>query len=313
MKYDPAIGIGYVFLSTLLANAFYILFFAKTLLSWRPAYDQQISPQMLQYAYPVMLTGAAGMTNEMFSRLTLDWWLPENFYPNLSNKAAVGIFGACYKYSVLMSLGIQAFRFAAEPFFFSNATDKNSPALFARVNHFFIITCCFFLLAVCINLDVLKYFIAPDYWQGLYIVPILLLAYLCLGAYYNFSVWFKVTDKTYYGTWITVGGAIVTIAANYLLIPLQGFEGSAWAALICYFSMAVACYVTGQKFYPIPYLVINSLGYIMVTLLVVYTVNMIEFSNQWLATGFHVFVILLLAGVVYLLEKKKPHTAKPLF
>lgn len=307
IEYDPAVGIGYVFLSTLVANAFYILFFAKTLLSWRPAYDRQISPQMLQYAYPVMLSGAAGMTNEMFSRLTLDWWLPENFYQHLTNKSAVGIFGACYKYSVLMSLGIQAFRFAAEPFFFSNATDKNSPALFARVNHFFIITCCFFLLAVCINLDILKYFIAPDYWQGLYIVPILLLAYLCLGAYYNFSVWFKVTDKTYYGTWITVGGAILTIGANYLLIPLLGFEGSAWAALICYFSMAVACYATGQKFYPIPYLVMQSLGYIMVTLLVVYTVNLIEFSNQWLATGFHVLVILLLAGVVYLLEKKKLH------
>src|SRR5207344_2779798 len=125
---------------------------APSLLGWRPSFDREITPPMVRYAYPVMLTGVAGMINEMFSRMTLDWWLPENFYGTISNQEAVGIFGACYKYAVLMNLGIQAFRYAAEPFFFSNATDRNSPQLFAKVNHYFIVVGCVVLLGVSLNL-----------------------------------------------------------------------------------------------------------------------------------------------------------------
>jgi O-antigen/teichoic acid export membrane protein len=304
VNYDPTIGIGFVFMVNVLANFFFVLFFIKTIISWRPAFDKQISGAMFQYAYPVMLTGAAGMTNEMFSRLTLDWWLPNHFYSNLSKEAALGIFGACYKYAVLMNLGIQAFRFAAEPFFFSQAADKNSPTLFAKVNHYFLITCCVFLLAVSINLDVLQYFIGENFREGLSIVPILLLAYLFLGIYYNFSVWFKLKDKTYYGTWITVGGAFITILANYILIPLVGFTGSAWAALLCYFSMTVACFMSGQKYYPIPYKVMQGLGYIVLTVLLVYGINLLEFDTQLMATLFHGLVIIIFVGSVYLLERK---------
>jgi O-antigen/teichoic acid export membrane protein len=276
----------------------------KTLFSWRPAYDKEISPTMLQYAYPVMLTGVAGMTNEMFSRLTLEWWLPDHFYNSLTKKDALGVFGACYKFAVLMNLGIQAFRYAAEPFFFSNAVDKNSPQLFAKINHFFVITCCIVLLGISINLDILKYLIGEDFWIGLSIVPILLVAYLFLGVYYNFSVWFKLTDKTYYGTWITVGGAVITIAANYFLIPIMGYMGSAWAAVACYFSMTVACYATGQKFYPIPYTIIQSLIYLMVTLLLIYVVNLAEIPQPIAATAFHTLVVITFCVIIYLLERK---------
>ena len=304
ISYDPAINVGYVFLANLIANSFFLIFFLRTLLSWRPAYDKDISPVMLQYAYPVMLTGVAGMTNEMFSRLTLEWWLPDNFYNSLTKKDALGIFGACYKFAVLMNLGIQAFRYAAEPFFFSNAVDKNSPKLFAKINHYFVITCCIVLLGISINLDILKYFIGEDFWTGLSIVPILLVAYLFLGVYYNFSVWFKLTDKTYYGTWITLGGAVITIAANYFLIPIWGYIGCAWAAVACYFSMTVACYATGQKFYAIPYKIIQSLIYLMVTLLLVYSINLIEIQHQGKATAFHMLAVLLFIGIVYLVERK---------
>ncbi len=304
INYNPTINVGYVFLSNLIANSFFILFFLRTLLSWRPVYDREISPIMLGYAYPVMLTGVAGMTNEMFSRLTLEWWLPDNFYGMLSKKDALGVFGACYKFAVLMNLGIQAFRYAAEPFFFSNASDKKSPELFAKINHYFVITCCIVLLGISINLDVLKYFIGEDFWVGLSIVPVLLVAYLFLGVYYNFSVWFKLTDKTHYGTWITVGGAIITIVANYLLIPILGYTGSAWAALACYFSMTVACYALGQKFYPIPYKIIPSLVYLLITLFMIYSINLIEFSDQALATAFHFLIIAACIGVAYLFERK---------
>lgn len=304
ISFNPSIGVGYVVLANLLANGFYLLFFAPTLLSWRPAFDGNISPSMLSYAYPIMFMGLAGMTNEMFSRLTLEWWLPKDFYPGKSGDYALGVFGACYKFAMLMSLAVQAFRYAAEPFFFSNASDKNSPQLFAKVNHYFVIVCCALLLTVSINLDILKYFLGnEEYWEGLSIVPILLTGYLFLGVYYNLSVWYKLTDKTHYGTLITVGGAIITITLNYLLIPTLGYVGSSWVTLICYFSMTIACYLLGQKYYPIPYSVLKSLGYITITIALIYLVNPVEFSAQWMTTAFHGIVLVFYLVVIYLIER----------
>lgn len=297
--------VSLVILANLAANAFYLLFFAPVILSWRPAFDKAISPAMFSYAFPVMITGLAGMTNEMFSRITLEKWLPEGFYGAKSEEYALGVFGACYKLAVLMNLAITAFRYAAEPFFFSNAAEKNSPQLFAKVNHYFVIVCCIILLGVSVNLDILKYFLGnPAYWEGLHIVPILLLAYLFLGVYYNFSVWFKLTDKTYYGTLITIVGVFITIAANYLLIPIAGYEGSSYAALLCYSSMAVLCYTLGQQYYPIPYGMIKSLVYVAITLALVYAVNALTIPDQLLATGFHSAVILVYLFVIYLIERQ---------
>ena len=299
--------VGLVILANLLANVFYVLLFWKSLTAWRPVFDRKLSPPILSYSYPIMLTGLAGITNVMFSRITLENWLPDNFYPGRSTKYALGVFGASYKIAVVMNLAIQAFRYAAEPFFFSNAAEKNSPHLFARVNHYFVIACCLILLGVSINLDILKYFLGQsEYWEGLHIVPVLLLAYLFLGVYYNFSVWFKLTDRTHYGTLITVGGVVVTIAANYWLIPIAGYEGSSWAALLCYSGMAAACYVLGQKYFPIPYGVARSIGYIVVTLVVVYVVEPLSFSDQWVATLFHLFVCLIFLAATYFVERRFP-------
>jgi O-antigen/teichoic acid export membrane protein len=297
--------VALVILANLAANAFYLFFFAPDILSWRPTYDKAISPAMFSYAFPVMITGLAGMTNEMFSRITLEKWLPEGFYGAQSEEYALGIFGACYKLAVLMNLAITAFRYAAEPFFFSNASEQNSPQLFARVNHYFVIVCCVILLGVSTNLDILKYFLGnPAYWAGLHIVPILLLAYLFLGVYYNFSIWFKLTDKTYYGTLITIAGVIITIVANYLLIPIAGYEGSSFAALLCYSGMAVLCYVLGQRFYPIPYAMIKSLVYVATTLALVYAVNAVTIADQLVATGFHLAVILVYLIAIYFIERR---------
>ena len=306
IAYDPSVGIAFVFLANLAANAFYILFFFKTIISWRPAFEKDVSPAMFRYAYPVMLTGVAGMVNETFSRLTLEWWLPKNFYPGKSSEYALGVFGACYKFAILMSLTIQAFRYAAEPFFFSNATDKGSPALFARINHYFTIVCCIILLGVSINLDILKYFLGnKEYWEGLSIVPILLLGYLFLGIYYNLTVWFKLTDKTYFGTIIALGGAVVTIAANYFLIPVLGYMGSSIATLLCYASMTAACYLLGQKFYPIPYHVVNDMLYILFTTLLLYAVTATSIQNQIVSVAFHTIVILAYVTGVFFIEKRR--------
>ncbi len=304
--YDASIGVAFVFIANLAANMFYLFFFFKTLISWRPAYEKEISSSMFSYGYPIMLTGLAGMTNENFSRLTLKWWLPENFYPGKTSEFALGVFSACYKFSMIMNLVVIAFRYAAEPFFFSNASDKNSPQLFAKVNHYFVIVCCFILLGVSINLDILKYFLGNEvYWEGLSIVPILLLGYLFLGVYYNISVWFKLIDKTYYGTIITAGGALVTFAANYILIPKLGYVGSSWATLIVFFSMTTVCYFLGQKFYPIPYRVLKDVGYILVTSFLVYATNQVVIESQWIATGFHGLVLATFALLTYMMERKE--------
>jgi O-antigen/teichoic acid export membrane protein len=303
--YNPDLGVGYVFLINLIANAFYIFYLLRILLEWRPVFDMAAFKKMLTYSYPVMLAGLAGITNEMFSRITLEWWLPNDFYPGLSNKEALGIFGACYKFSVVMLLSIQAFRFAAEPFFFSHAEEKNSPKLFAQVNHYFTVFCCILLLAVSINMDLLKFYIPKAYWSGLPIVPILLLAYLVIGCNYNFNVWFKITDKTYFGTIINVGGAILTISLNYILIPIGGYVASSLVTLIVFFLMAASCYLLGQKYYPIPYKIGQELTLIGITMGLVYGISSINIPNQIFATTFHLVVLFGFVGSIYLVERKE--------
>jgi O-antigen/teichoic acid export membrane protein len=306
VAFDAEVGIGYVFLANLIANAFYLLFFLKTLVRWRPAFDSAFLKPMLTYGYPIMLTGIAGMMNEFFSRILLQHWLPANFYPGRSAEFAVGVFGSAYRFAVFMSLAVQAFRMAAEPFFFSQAGNKNSPQLFAKVNHYFIITGCFILLLVGINLDVLKLLLLKnaDYWVSLPVVPILLLGYLLLGVYYNLSVWFKLTDRPQVGTVITVGAAVATIVLNYFIIPVAGYEGSSWITVAVYGSMAVVCYVLGQKYYPIPYRAASGLLYILVTYVLVVTVNTITFSSQVMATTFHLLTLAGFVALIFLIEKK---------
>ncbi len=302
--YDPTTGIGYVFLANLFANLFYLIFFLKTLVTWRPAMDRLLFASMFTYAFPIMLTGLPGMLNEMFSRMALESWLPENFYPGKDAAYALGVFGACFRFSVIMNLAVQAFRFAAEPFFFSNASDKNSPQLFAKVNHFFTILCCFILLAVVINMDLLRHLVSENYWEGLSIVPILLAAYMFLGVYYNMSVWFKLTDRTYFGTIITTGGALLTILLNYILIPQYGYMGSSWATLLCYFSMTAACYFLGRKFLPIPYKILEGLAYLFFALLLIQISALAELSSPYLSLGFHLVILLIFLLSAYLRERK---------
>ncbi|MFM7329816.1 MAG: polysaccharide biosynthesis C-terminal domain-containing protein [Bacteroidota bacterium] len=292
-----------VFLANLIANACYLVFLGGMLIRWRPLLDKTLAMPMFTYAWPVMLTGLAGMTNEMFSRISIDNWLPDDFYADATADYVQGIFGANYKFAVMMSLVVQAFRMAAEPFFFSHAEQKDSPAVFARINHLFTMVATFFLMAICFNMPLLKYFIAEPYWQGLGIVPLLLLGYLFLGIYYNLSVWFKVTDRTGFGTVITAGGAVLTITLNYLLIPVMGIMGSAVVTFLCYFSMTMACYLLGQRYWPVPY----TLAKDMIVVFSCYA--LVEFNSLYnptegsLAIAVGIGGTLIALGAFWLLEK----------
>ncbi|MCC3159959.1 polysaccharide biosynthesis C-terminal domain-containing protein [Hymenobacter sp. 15J16-1T3B] len=303
--YDPSIGVGYVFLSNLAASAFTLLLLGRELLDFRPHLDAPYLGPLWRYAYPIMLMGLAGMVNETLDRILLPRWLPEGFYPGRDSLAAVGIYGACYKLSILMSLVIQAFRYAAEPFFFAQSEDKNSPRTFALVLKWFTICCALLFVAVSVNVDLIAplFLRKPEYLEGLPVVPVLLLANLFLGVYYNLSVWFKLTDKTYFGTYISFGGAVLTVALNFLLIPVLGYMGSAIATLVCYASMAAICWALGNHHFPVPYPVGRLLLWIATAVAVVAGSWALPALAVWTAHMVHILITLAFVAAVWLVER----------
>jgi O-antigen/teichoic acid export membrane protein len=283
--FQPAISsissVEYILLANLLANAAVLPLFGRTFTKFKFQLPWQTIKPMLIYAFPLLIMGLVGTANEMFSRVFLKYLLPPKFYPGYSNTAILGIFGACYKLSVFMSLAIQALRYAAEPFFFRHAQDKNSPQLYSQVMQGYIIVACFILFAITANLDWLSYLFLrnPVYRTGIEIVPYLLFAYLWLGVYYNLSIWFKLVHKTYYGAIITGIGAIITVVANLLLVPYLGYWGSVWATVASYTSMSVLGYYQGQKYYPIPYQVGRGLVCIFTTIVLVPLLRNIAYTS----------------------------------
>jgi O-antigen/teichoic acid export membrane protein len=297
--------VGYVFLANLAASAFTLLLLAPELLQLRFRLSLAPLRPLLIYAYPIMLMGMAGMVNETLDRIMLPAWLPPNFYPGKSSLTAVGIYGACYKLSIFMQLVIQAFRYAAEPFFFSQSTEKNSPATFAMVLKWFTLCCAVIFVGVSLNLEILseQFLKRAEYREGIAVVPVLLLANLFLGVYWNLSVWFKLTDKTYIGTYIGAGGAVLTIALNFLLIPVLGYMGSAIATLACYFMMAAVCWWLGERHFPVPYPVARLLGWLALASGVVALGWFVPVSNYWLRQGWHLALCAGFVGLLIVIEK----------
>ncbi len=213
-----------------------------------------------RYSLPMVVIGFAGIVNEMLDRVLLKYWLPNDLNTNLQQ---LGIYGACYKLSILMTLFIQAFRYAAEPFFFSYSQQADAKAVYASVMRYFVIFCVFIFLLVSLFLEYFQYFVGPEYRQGLDVVPILLLANLFLGIYVNLSIWYKLTDKTGVGALISLFGAVLTLFLNIWWIPVLGYLGSAWATLVCYSSMSLISYGLGRRFYPVPYPILRMTAYLL--------------------------------------------------
>jgi len=257
--YNPAIGIGYIFIANLLASGFKFLLLAPQLAGLAWGFDRALFSRMVRYSLPMVVIGFAGIINEMLDRVLLKYLLP---YDALTNMKMLGIYSACYKLSILMSLFIQAFRYAAEPFFFAYAGKSDARQVYAVVLKFFVIFCVFIFLLVTLFIDFFKYFVGDEFRAGLEVVPILLLANLCLGIYINLSIWYKLTDRTLMGASVSLAGAALTIMLNIWWIPLFGYVGSAWATLACYGSMAILSYLLGRKYYPVDYDVKRVLGYI---------------------------------------------------
>jgi len=254
--YDPTLGVGYVFAINLVSTAVKLLVLLPSWPSFK-AMDKDLLRAMAAFGAPLMIAGLAGMVNETADRVILKYLLPDDIADS-----ELGIYGACYKLAVLITLFIQAFRMGAEPFFFNHAKEKNSKQTFARIMNIFVAVCMSAFLVVMLFLDLFKWFIPnPAFHVGLRVVPILMLANVFLGIYYNQSVWYKLTDRPRVGSTISLIGAAITIVLLFALIPSLGYMGAAWTTLICYASMAAISYVWGQRHYPIPYNITRVLLY----------------------------------------------------
>jgi len=270
--YNPDWGIEYVFIANLAASLITLALVLPMIMNMRWKMHNELWKRMLIYALPLLFAGLAGMVNETLDRLMLRYLLP--FSKDMS-EAQVGIYSACYKISILITLFVQAYRFAAEPFFFSQAKEKDSAKTYARIMDFFLVAILSTFLVTMLFLDdVFLHLIDKKYWVGKGVIPVLMLANIFLGIYYNLSIWYKLTGKTIWGAWLSVMGAVITLALNFWWIPLgpenllHGYIGSAWATLICYGSMMVVAYLLGQKFYPIPYNLFKFFGYLAFALLI---------------------------------------------
>jgi O-antigen/teichoic acid export membrane protein len=262
--YNPDDRVGYVIIANLVQAAFTVLLLSKTIFAFRWNFNPTLWRKIMVYALPLIIVGFGGVINETFDRIMLNWWTsaptPE------AAKIEVGTYSACYKLSLLITLSVQAFRMGAEPFFFSAAHGQQPQKVYARVMKFFVVTVCFMFLAVALFLDIWKHFIQnKTFWAGLNVVPILLMANIFIGIYYNLAIWYKLSNKTMAGAWITIIGSLVTIVINYFFIPRYGYLACAWATFFCYGSMMVISYIWGQKNYPVPYAKKKLFAYLVVT------------------------------------------------
>jgi O-antigen/teichoic acid export membrane protein len=301
--YNPEIGVGYVFISNLIASGIKFILLLPDMIKAKYGFEISLLKKMFVYALPLLIFGLAGIVNETIDRIMMKKIL----FDVLGEKktmSEIGIYGACYKISIIITLFIQAFRYAAEPFFFAQEKEKNAKNTYVVIMNYFVIVCALIFLGVMLFIDIIKHFIPnEDFWVGLPVVPILLFANIFLGIYYNQSIWYKLSGKTKYGAYIGIFGALLTITINYIWILEYSYMASAWATLICYGSMTILSFILGQKHFPIKYnfgkigLYLGlALGLYFITLFLALPVGIVKY-------GIHSLIIIGFIGVTYFIEK----------
>ncbi|KPM48221.1 lipopolysaccharide biosynthesis protein [Jiulongibacter sediminis] len=302
--YNPSIGPDYIIWANYVASMITLLLLWKEFVGYRFAFNWEKLKVVLKYAYPLLIMGLAGAINLTADRLMFRELLPDGFYTGQSTDDAFSIYANVYKLSIFMTLVVQAYRYAADPFFFSKMGDKNSPGMIALSTKWFTIACVVLWLVVSLNLDWIGLLIGSTYRDGLPVVPILLLANLFIGIYGNTSIWYKLTDKTHYGTYITIGGMLITVVLNLILIPQMGYIGCAITFVISSFLMVAACYYFGQIHFPVPYETQRILLYLLVAGGLILLNSYVRFENLALGVSLHLLQCLLFLVFIYFLEKK---------
>jgi O-antigen/teichoic acid export membrane protein len=310
--YNKELGIGYYLVGNLFGSLFTLLVLSKEIKQVRFTFDLSLWKEVMKYSYPLIIVGLGGMVNDVLSRLIYRHVV---HLPEEQANHELGVFANIFRLALLITIMIQAFRMAAEPFFFNQSKSENAPATYARIMKFFVIVCCFMFLGIGLFLDVLQWFFltfsSKQWVEGFLAIPILALGNIFLGIYYNLSIWYKLTNKNLYGSMITIAGAAITIVLNILLIPKFHYYGSAWATFTCYFFMMISSYWLGKKHFPVPYPVRKISGYILFSVLAVVSHQLLVMQlngNLLFSISLGLLMILSFVVVVGRLEKKEIST-----
>ena len=298
--YNPEVGVGYVFYINLFCTALVTFFFLKELRGIGYGFDKNLCGRMLSYSWPILVLGIAGILNQ-----TADKILFPKVYPGADANVQLGIYGAVVKIAMIMALITQAFRYAYEPFVFGNSREKDNKETYAKGMKYFVIFTLLAFLCVMAYMNVLRYIIKSDYWEGLKVIPIVMAAEMMMGIYFNLSFWYKLTDKTIWGAVFSGIGCAVLIAINVLLVPKFGYMACAWGGFAGYGVAMLLSYFVGQKYYPIDYPIKEMALY---TLLAAVLFVGITFSNKYLGfwPALLVNTVLVCLFLAYIVKKDLP-------
>ena len=296
--YKPNYEISYIFIANLIASAITLLLMLPFYTQIKYVFKAGLWKSMLRYAFPVLVAGVAFSINETFDRILLKELLPADVADT-----QIGMYSACYKLALFMTLFATAYRLGIEPFFFSHANTENPQKNYARIMEFFIAFGSVILLSVVVFADILKPFIVRSeaYWEAMWVVPIILIANFCLGIYHNLSVWYKITDKTKIGAYISIVGAIVTLVLNFLFIKEYSYKASAIATLAAYGAMMLLSYYLGKKYYPIPYN-LKKIGIYLLASIGLSLISFYQFRENYFVG---IPMLLVFLTIIYYSEKKE--------
>lgn len=295
--------IGYIFVSNLVASLVTFTLLIPDFFIKKAQFSFKLLKKMLNYSFPLLILGLAGVANESIDRILLKYILPPD-----QAMYQLGIYGMCFKIAIVMSIFVQAFRYAAEPFFFSKQKDSDAKETYADIMKYFVIIMTFMFLAIILYMDIVKHFIGGNYHSGLKIVPMLLYSHIFLGVFYNLSIWYKLTGQTRFGAYISLTGTAISVGMNILLIPKIGYMGSMWANFTCYAVMMVISYFLGQKYYPVKYDLKAIFTYMIISVIIYFIA---DFTNKnWFADSVHYrlafnSVLLLVYGLLILYLEPK--------
>lgn len=302
--YNPEFGVGYVFVANLIASVVTLIMLIPEIRKIKLVFDWPLFREMFWYSFPILLVGIFGMVNQNIDKILIPELVPADQKP----MEQLGIYGANYKLAVLMNMFIQAFRYSFEPFFFNQQKKSDSTLIYAHVMKYFVIFGLLIFLGIVLFIDVFKILIGSEYHSGLKVVPAVLMANLFMGIYFNLSLWYKLSDKTWMGAWIAGIGAVLTIVVNVLFIPSMGYMGSAYAVLLCFVIMTIISYVIGQKYYRVEYDLKRILIYLGLSIVLYYLSEATHFSGEILKYALNFGLFGVFVGVVFLMEKNDLRT-----